>query len=254
MNEQRYNIYIKSQDDTFNIMDVTETQLQKIVAAYKNGDNYVTISGQRYFLSRLLKIKVFTFDTKEVDLNKVKVGRTTEYHVTSPFGTYFTPKLLQMLGQDVTSQIIGDVGYGEESKDLELNKSVNSDFVNQSRVDELRAISNPKFDLKKLIKFCEELNSNFRNGNYLSVGMIGRSILNHVPPIFGKTTFNEVANNQGGQSFQKNMKHLNNSFRSLADGYLHSPIGKKETLPNATQVDFRQDLDKLLEEIVRKLA
>lgn len=142
--------------------------------------------------------------------------------------------------------------WGTRYKRAPSGITENENFVNKSRIDELRSISNPNFDLTKLIKFCEELNSNFRNGNYLSVGMLGRSILNHVPPIFGKVTFNEVANNHGGQSFQKNMKHLNNSFRPLADGYLHSPIGKKETLPNATQVDFRQDLDKLLEEIVRE--
>ncbi len=52
---------------------------------------------------------------------------------------------------------------------------------------------------------------------------------------------------------KKSMLHLNNSLRSIADSYLHQQIRNKETLPNATQVSFQQDMDRLLEEIIRKL-
>jgi hypothetical protein len=48
------------------------------------------------------------------------------------------------------------------------------------------------------------------------------------------------------------MEHLSNS-RDISDRTLHSQIRSKEALPNKTQVNFANDLDALLEEIVRIL-
>ena len=133
--------------------------------------------------------------------------------------------------------------------------AITVNFVNTGRLQEIKSIRHRSLDFQKLIRLCEELNDNFRRGNYLSVGMIGRTILNHIPPIFDQTSFDEVANNYGGQknnlSFKKNMRHLNESLKNIADGYLHLQIRETEVLPNETQVDFKQDLDVLLAEIVR---
>jgi hypothetical protein len=93
----------------------------------------------------------------------------------------------------------------------------------------------------------------------LSVPIIGRAILDHVPPIFGFTTFDQVSNNYGGQGVKKNksfkgsMAQLNNSLRNIADNYLHQKIRNSEILPNKNQINFSQDLDVLLGEIVRIL-
>ena len=85
--------------------------------------------------------------------------------------------------------------------------------------------------------------------------MIGRTILNHIPPIFNFKNFDEVVSNYGGlkdnKSFKKNMAHLNDSLKHIADSYLHLQIRKQEILPNETQINFKQDLDVLLGEIVR---
>ena len=56
--------------------------------------------------------------------------------------------------------------------------------------------------------------------------------LDHIPPLFGFNSFNEVANNYGGKSFRGNMQHLQNSLRNIADNHLHSHIRKNEILPN----------------------
>lgn len=140
---------------------------------------------------------------------------------------------------------------------VEEYTTTNSAFVSESRLIELKAISAVNLDFSRLIRLCEELNSNYSNSNYLSVGMIGRTIINHVPPIFGFTSFEQVTGNYGGpnghRSFKKNMKHLNESLRNIADSFLHQTIRDKETLPNETQIDFKQDLDVLLGEIVRIL-
>jgi len=128
-------------------------------------------------------------------------------------------------------------------------------FVDPTRLAELRAIRSLEFDLSKLIRYCDELNSNYDEGCFLAVPILGRAILDHVPPIFGCKSFSEVANNysSGSKSFKQSMAHLANSLRKIADAYLHVQIRKSEVLPNRTQVNFSSDLDVLLAEIVRLL-
>jgi hypothetical protein len=128
-------------------------------------------------------------------------------------------------------------------------------LVDKIRIAELRSIDSKEFDFTKLIKLCEEINDNFTRKNYLAVGMIGRTILNHIPPVFNKKSFDEVANNYGGpadnKSFKGNMANLNHSLKHIADSFLHLQIRKKEALPTEAQINFRQDLDVLLGEIAR---
>jgi hypothetical protein len=124
-------------------------------------------------------------------------------------------------------------------------------YVNHGRLDELRAIKNKDFDLKRLIKICEEMNDNWPKNPFSVIGML-RTVLNHIPPIFGQKNFESVANNyNGGSSFKRSMLHLLNSSKNIADIHLHSQIQKNEVLPNDTQVDYRNDFDLLLAEIVK---
>lgn len=133
-------------------------------------------------------------------------------------------------------------------------KSGGTSYVDSSRIDELRSIQSTDFDLLRLIRLCEELNIATASGSYLSTAMLVRAIVDHVPPIFGCWNFTEVANNyKGSKSFGSSMKHLDGSLRKIADGCLHTHIRNKETLPNAVQVDFSNDLDVLLSEVHRLL-
>ncbi len=126
-------------------------------------------------------------------------------------------------------------------------------YVNLNRIDNLKKL-NSKFDLSRLIRMCEEINSSFDESNFLSVCMLLRAILDHVPPVFGCNNFSEIANNySGSKSFKESMKRLSESSRKIADMYLHVQIRSKESLPNNTQVDFSNELDVLLSEIIRIL-
>jgi hypothetical protein len=69
--------------------------------------------------------------------------------------------------------------------------------IADSRMDELRKLPSTKFDFRKLLRLCEELNSSYNDGNYYATAMLTRGLLGHVPPIFGKSSFAEVANNYG---------------------------------------------------------
>ncbi|GEM_PF-1984954 len=133
----------------------------------------------------------------------------------------------------------------------------NSDFVDSERVDQLKHLPKNNFDLSKLIKLCEELNSNYSQRNYYSIALLTRAIIDHVPPVLGYKTFREVANNykcEGNErSFKDHMLRFENSLRKVGDASIHSQIRKSESLPTFVQVDFKSDLDVLLSEIVRVL-
>ncbi len=131
-------------------------------------------------------------------------------------------------------------------------------YVDPSRISELRAIKSARYDLTKLVDLCEELNSCYANECFLAVAMIVRTILNHVPPIFGFQTFKAVLENYGVgdrtfDALRRSMELLQTSSRNIADAHLHMVIRDKETLPNRVQVNFTNDLDFLLAEVVRIL-
>jgi hypothetical protein len=126
-------------------------------------------------------------------------------------------------------------------------------LIAEERIEQLRRITCSQFDLEKLIRLCEEINAVYAAGCYFATAMLIRGVLDHIPPLFGLKTFNEVANNYsgGGKSFKDHMEHLHNASRKIADSYLHMPVRQSETLPTPQQVSSGQDLDVLLAEIVR---
>jgi hypothetical protein len=128
-------------------------------------------------------------------------------------------------------------------------------YVHPRRIRQLRAITSASFDLSRLVELCEELNECYTNECFLAVAMLGRAIVDHVPPILRCKSFPEVASSYGGggRSFRESTEHLDKSLRKIADSYLHLQIRNKEELPNSTQVNFSNDLDVLLAEIVRVL-
>jgi hypothetical protein len=126
-------------------------------------------------------------------------------------------------------------------------------YVSQDRLEALRTIKNSQFDLSKLIRLCEELNSNYSAGNYYSVAMLVRAILDHVPPMFSATKFEGVRAQHGGASFKQQMDHLDQSSRKIADAFLHEHVRRREVLPTDTQVYCAPALDTLLGEVAVKL-
>ena len=127
-------------------------------------------------------------------------------------------------------------------------------FVDLGRVKELSEISSDKYDLSKLLQLCKELNISYQNDCFLSIASLTRTLIDHVPPVFNFSNFTQVANNyEGTKSFKDSMKHLEKSARAIGDAHLHTQIRKSETLPNSAQINFTNDVDVLLAEILRLL-
>lgn len=127
-------------------------------------------------------------------------------------------------------------------------------YVHASRLQELRLIKSTAWDLTRLVRLCEELNTAHEHGCLMAAAMLLRSIIDHVPPIFDYESFKELGNNYGGaKSFRDSMRHLDTALRPVADGHLHLQVRRAESLPTPNQVDFRAALDVLLAEVARLL-
>lgn len=127
-------------------------------------------------------------------------------------------------------------------------------YVAQERLAELGAIKSQQYDLRKLVRICEELNLAWTNGSYYSVAALVRTLLDHIPPLFGQPHFAAVVASTAGKSMKAQFSALETAARNNADLHLHEQIGPRMTLPTATQVDQRSYLDHLLGEIVKRLT
>lgn len=127
-------------------------------------------------------------------------------------------------------------------------------YVSLSRIAELRSVRNPKFDTARLVRLCEELNVAYEHECHLAVAALVRTIMNHVPSVFGAKNFDVFANNHAQGSLRKSMLNLQDGLKNIADKHLHVQMRAKEDLPHEPQVRFYQDLDGLLAELYRVLA
>lgn len=139
-----------------------------------------------------------------------------------------------------------NIGYRQKKGTL-LSSDV---YVSANRITELSKVRGA-YDFTRLIRFLEEINDNFQHENYLSVIILIRAILDHIPPIFGCLNFAQLTGSHGTKSIKEVFMKLDTSTRKIADMYLHTQIRKKESLPNRVQVNFSNELDVLLAEVLR---
>lgn len=129
-------------------------------------------------------------------------------------------------------------------------QSISGNFVDPHIIEQLRLVEDFQFDLSKIIRFCEELNSSFNASNYLATALLIRALINHIPPIFGHNTFDQVIS-QVTKSRRELFKPLNEVARSVADLHTHDVIRHKEVLPTKNQLEpFKANLEFLLQEVL----
>lgn len=132
---------------------------------------------------------------------------------------------------------------------------VTKPFIHPERIDKLKLIRSEKYDLTRLIRYCEEMNTCYASGCWLAVAMLSRAIIDHVPPAFGYSDFKDVANHyKGAASFKEAMKSLDTLYRKISDTHLHMQLRQKESLPTSTQIDCSAALDVLIGEIIRIMS
>lgn len=125
-----------------------------------------------------------------------------------------------------------------------------SSFIAPEVMATLRSAAPTKFDLKKLIGFCEELDDAYRRGNFLSSILLIRAVMNHVPPVFGQSTFAAVAAN-AGRSVKPMLEKLEKEARPIADLHTHILMRPREFLPSRNQVEpYKGSFELLLQEVI----
>ena len=125
-------------------------------------------------------------------------------------------------------------------------------YVSQVRLDSLRSLRSPQFDLQRLVRLCEEINSSWRHNNLIAVAVLTRVLIDHVPPIFAHDNFAQVVGS-ASRSAKSVFESLEQRSRKISDALIHQTIRKKETLPTRQMVNFSQNLDVLLAEAIRTI-
>jgi len=107
------------------------------------------------------------------------------------------------------------------------------------------------FNYKKLIGLLSELNSNYTLGNTYASMMLVRAVLDHVPPLLGYDTFEEIVNNYSwSRTDKKYMKSLMD-FKNEADDALHRPISGDDDFLDIDSLPKRNRVNRLLEECLK---
>lgn len=249
-----YNIYIESFNDTYTLLQTPEDDLQKIVEAYDDGADSVFVNGIKRVMTGLKEIRVFTFDDPWESLTDfINSEEARKHHIFSSVTGYIAQGVpaLELKGKDLTKQYFNNDFGWKKKHDNDNILMLKKHYVNTERIEQLQKLSDSNFDFIKLIRICEEINICYNLDCFYAVGNLLRSLIDHIAPVLGHTTFKEVANNySGSKSFREAMQHLENSLRKVSDSYLHLPIRKSEILPTINQVEYIAPIDLLLAEII----
>jgi len=246
---KRYNVLIthnfhtkpKPTDITMKIL-ISGNQLAPILSAYRQKAP-IQIEGKLIPLRNVIETKISTtlLLNDEIYLFGLKKGFewSTSFKDTISFINSCKNETDELL----------DNPYLEENS-LSTEKK---NFIDPTRLKELKTIQKTKYDLAKVVQICTTLNKAYKNNDPLSVSANSRALIDHIPPVFGFETFAKFANGYAfsSKSLKSGMLKLETSLRGIAGNNLHSPIDSRIVLPNMTQVSFVQEIDWLLSEVIR---
>jgi hypothetical protein len=245
-----YNILIETKNNTRSLLDRDENTIKKIISAFKENKEFIFIDAEKFYTGELREIQVYEFNNNHFQTGKELYQYCEKEYklIKGYFSDPYVPKsILDQVGKKVTPNFIND-------NELELLESLvkTDSYVNIKRIKELEKITNINYDLTRLLAILKEVNVCNKNKLKFAIPPLIRSIIDQVPPIFGKANFSEVCGSYGSKSFKDSMVILDKNSRKIADSYLHTQIRKNESaLPTETQINFKSELDVLLQEIVR---
>lgn len=143
---------------------------------------------------------------------------------------------------------------GQLAKRAENTGALPESFVDLGVVSALRESTNTSYDLSKVATLCDELNSCYKNECYIACCLLIRTILNHVPKVFGYATFPQVVAN-AGRSTKELFGVLDQIARDIADYHGHVLVSAREFAPTRAQVSpFKAPLEVLLTEVMRRAS
>lgn len=142
------------------------------------------------------------------------------------------------------------------SKNLIMIKEENpsSNFVNLEYIEQLRKLDLVEWDLFRLIRYCEEINMNWDNGNLFSVVFLSRALIDYVPPIFDEPNFDSLyAHASSRDSFKSVCETLAKSLKHIADYNIHQQAKSSQSRLVKEEINFSTVLNHLIGRTLEKL-
>ena len=150
--------------------------------------------------------------------------------------------------------VIDTLKEASQDPNYAANAASNAAFLNTEVLLRLKAVQGVRLDPRKLVKMCEELNDAYARGNYISSALLLRAIINHVPSVFGASTFSEVVS-QSGRSIKAILARLNDDARPIADLHTHILMRQTEHLPTKNQLEpYKASFEVLIQEVLASLS
>jgi hypothetical protein len=150
--------------------------------------------------------------------------------------------------------VIDTLKEASQDPNYAANAASNAAFLNTEVLLRLKAVQGARLDPGKLVKMCEELNDAYARGNYISSALLLRAIINHVPSVFGASTFSEVVS-QSGRSIKAILARLNDDARPIADLHTHILMRQTEHLPTKNQLEpYKASFEVLIQEVLASLS
>lgn len=129
----------------------------------------------------------------------------------------------------------------QEQSTVYVNQEIIEDFIKKQ----------DGFNYKKLIRLLGELNSNLAVGYPYSSSMLIRAILDHIPPLLGCNSFEEVADNYSWPRTDKEYMKRLLDFKNDADDALHRQISKDQDLLEMDNLPNSNRVNRLLQECLK---
>jgi hypothetical protein len=256
MEEKRFFVYLDCSDwpQPVSFESLVESDLNRLVDIYLNGKDKWVLDGELFKIANIILFRIFELKIS-LDEEREFIDYLKSHYYYFEAGPYVYLPVKTMTSfkdqlKEVTKKYIGNKFYGED-KIIEPKNPLNS-FIDDSRIEGLKRTSIEGFDLFRLIKLCEEVNSSYLNGNYFAVGMLCRALKDHIPPIFGYKNVNEILQDGSIPKSDRDSLKILQDNKHIQDGFLHSHIKKKETLATASSVEYRPQIDVLIRMIIEK--
>lgn len=152
-----------------------------------------------------------------------------------------------------TTKIIAGLKRTDELEARSRAVKMSDEFVSSVRIEELRALPSTKWDVRRLVRLCEEINIAFAHGSLFSLAMLVRAVQDHVPPLFdGEPDFDGVVA-RAKRPYQKAVKALQ-AWRVVADRALHLHIDRYSPVITPDLVNVNEQLSVLIDEVIRRVT
>jgi hypothetical protein len=107
------------------------------------------------------------------------------------------------------------------------SSSAHAPYVSEDLIEDIKQqVVVGGWNVEKLVALLHELNDNFTRGNTYACHAVLRAVLDHVPPLYGCGTFEQVANNFPWSRTDKRYAKLLLAFRTQGDDALHRMISR----------------------------